>query len=76
MGREAKWAGARGMWDFNGFVDGVTLIEVPLVGRSFTWANSCSATKIDRCFVLLEWLLAFLDCKLWGQLRAFQIIAR
>jgi len=44
--------------DFNRFIDANLLIELPFVGKSFTWFNSNGSAKsrLDRVLVSEEWL--------------------
>lgn len=58
----------RGMYDFNSFIDSLELIDLPLLGRKFTWENSVNATKwsrLDRFLIHSEWLSRF-NWKQWG----------
>ncbi|XP_050211464.1 uncharacterized protein LOC126661653 [Mercurialis annua] len=38
------------MLQFSDFISASSLIESPLQGRHFTWQNSVSKSKLDRCF--------------------------
>ncbi|XP_055960454.1 uncharacterized protein LOC126670164 [Mercurialis annua] len=44
---------------FADFIHSSNLIESPLQGRFFTWQNSVSKSKIDRCFVSADILVAW-----------------
>ncbi|XP_050238129.1 uncharacterized protein LOC126687615 [Mercurialis annua] len=50
---------------FSEFINASNLIESPLQGRFFTWENSISKSKIDRCFitdgVVSEWPNCYLS---------------
>lgn len=39
------------MEQFNDFIHFSGLIDLPLYGRKYTWRNSVSSSKIDRCLV-------------------------
>jgi len=43
---------------FNSFIDSIFLLELPLIGKKFTWFKPDGTTKsrIDRVFVNEEWL--------------------
>ncbi|XP_020234693.1 uncharacterized protein LOC109814631 [Cajanus cajan] len=43
--------------DFNNFISDLDIVEVPLIGRSFTWyrPNGRAKSKIDRIFVSRDW---------------------
>jgi hypothetical protein len=49
--------------DFNNFVAEMDLLDLPVLGRKFTWfhSNGRSMSRIDRAFVSDDWLL------MWGQ---------
>lgn len=58
----------RGMLDFNNFIDQLALVDIPLLGRKFTWCNSVEGerwSKIDRFLVEPVWLEKYCF-KLWG----------
>ncbi|XP_068461581.1 uncharacterized protein [Phaseolus vulgaris] len=44
--------------DFNKFIDRNVLVELPLVGKKFTWykADGSAKSRLDRFLVSLEWL--------------------
>ncbi|GMP88503.1 hypothetical protein CsSME_00040473 [Camellia sinensis var. sinensis] len=57
-----------GMNDFNIFIDRMEGVELPLLGRKFTWSDSREEgrwSRIDRFIVDSDWLLRF-DYKCWG----------
>lgn len=57
-----------GMHDFNEFIDNLEGVELPMLGRKFTWSNSRENgnwSRIDRFFVDSEWLAVF-NFKCWG----------
>ncbi|KAL7247789.1 hypothetical protein ACSBR2_002659 [Camellia fascicularis] len=61
----------KGMRDFNEFIEGVQLSDVPMQGRQFTWSNSSvrgSWTRIDRILLSPEWLEKY-NFTIWGLLR-------
>jgi hypothetical protein len=55
------------MRGFNSFFDDLDLVDLPLLGRHFTWyhANGIAMSRIDRCWVSLEWLQMWGDCSAW-----------
>jgi len=57
--------------DFNCFIDANLLIELPFVGKKFTWFNSKGSTKsrLDRVLVSEEWLQIWPMCKQYVQRR-------
>ncbi|XP_028116645.1 uncharacterized protein LOC114314370 [Camellia sinensis] len=58
----------RGMREFNDFVDSCEFIDIPMVGRKFTWGNNQEGarwSRIDRFLLDPEWLENF-NIKLWG----------
>ncbi|KAK7268946.1 hypothetical protein RIF29_21657 [Crotalaria pallida] len=52
--------------DFQEWVSDMCLIDLPLLGRKFTWYRNNSASKLDRIFVEAEWVSRFPEMKLWG----------
>ncbi|XP_028086676.1 uncharacterized protein LOC114287494 [Camellia sinensis] len=58
----------KGMRELNGFIDKCEVSDLPLLGRKYTWCNSCEGEKwsrIDRVLVDPKWLESF-KLKLWG----------
>ncbi|XP_028086229.1 uncharacterized protein LOC114287150 [Camellia sinensis] len=58
----------RGMVEFNNFIDQMELVEIPLLGRRFTWCNSMAGerwSKIDRFLLDVVWLEKF-RFQMWG----------
>ncbi|KAK8685548.1 hypothetical protein V6N13_041548 [Hibiscus sabdariffa] len=60
---------ARGMCEFNEFIEDLDLADLPLKGYRFTWfgsGNKCS--RVDRFLLSVEWLEAFrvMDETDWG----------
>ncbi|CAL5414539.1 unnamed protein product [Camellia sinensis] len=60
----------RGIRDFNNMIDQLELIDMPTLGRKFTWCNSQARGKwsridIDRFLLNYEWVHNF-SFKLWG----------
>nr|KYP66721.1 Transposon TX1 uncharacterized [Cajanus cajan] len=49
--------GAVEIGDFNNFISDLGIVEVPLIGRSFTWyrPNGRAKSRIDRIFVSRDW---------------------
>jgi len=44
--------------EFNAFIQNVDLLNIPMVGRKFTWykANGTAKSRLDRILVSQEWL--------------------
>lgn len=58
----------RGMRDFNTMTEQMDLMDMPMLGRKFTWCNSqdrANWSRIDRFLVHHEWIQNF-SLKLWG----------
>lgn len=58
----------KGMLDFNNLIDQLALVDIPLLGRNFTWCNSLEGerwSKIDPFFLELVWLEKYCF-KLWA----------
>ncbi|GAU23391.1 hypothetical protein TSUD_334390 [Trifolium subterraneum] len=55
------------MRGFSGFLDDLELVDLPLLGRRFTWchANGSSMSRIDRVIVSPEWMEVWGVCSLW-----------
>jgi hypothetical protein len=55
------------MRGFRSFLEDVDLVDLPLLGRRFTWfhANGVAMSRIDRVWVSLEWLEEWGDCAVW-----------
>ncbi|XP_050238351.1 uncharacterized protein LOC126687838 [Mercurialis annua] len=51
---------------FSDFISASSLIESPLQGRFFTWKNSSSRSKIDRCFISADVMVEWPNCSLSG----------
>lgn len=57
-----------GMIEFNNFINQLELVEVPMLGRRFTWCNSLDGerwSKIDRLLLDIIWLEKF-RLQMWG----------
>ncbi|GKV21933.1 hypothetical protein SLEP1_g31856 [Rubroshorea leprosula] len=56
------------MREFNCFIHEAELIDLPLVGRKFTWYNSngLQMSRIDRFLLSNEWVLKWKDVKQMG----------
>ena len=62
----------RGMRDFNDFIECLEVVDLPLLGRKFTWGESQKGDKwsrLDRFLLHYEWVEKF-DSKQWGLPRA------
>ena len=59
------------MRGFNSFIDTNFIIEIPLVGKPFTWFNSNGKAKsrLDRVLVTEDWMQAWPMCKQYVQRR-------
>lgn len=44
---------------FQDFINSNSLVKIPLHGKKFTWINFLSASKVDRVFAHIDWLLKF-----------------
>ncbi|XP_028078134.1 uncharacterized protein LOC114280021 [Camellia sinensis] len=67
---ERKWCirRDRGMKDFNGFIDTIELMDLPMLGRSFTWCNDVEGerwSRLNRFLLDVGWLEKF-SFKQWG----------
>ncbi|KAL8552530.1 hypothetical protein ACS0TY_001277 [Phlomoides rotata] len=53
---------------FNNFIEGCDLVEIPLVGRKFTWyrPDGTCKSKLDRLLVNSNWLKKWPDVILKG----------
>ncbi|XP_028101440.1 uncharacterized protein LOC114300779 [Camellia sinensis] len=61
----------RGMKDFNNFIDRCEVVDLPLLGRKYTWCNAFDGHKwsrIDRFLLSPEWLEKF-KLNQWGLAR-------
>ena len=57
--------------DFADFgVQGMNLIDLPLVGRKFTWTRRSLQSRIDCVLVNAEWSMKFKELKLCGMRRS------
>ncbi|XP_028121122.1 uncharacterized protein LOC114318425 [Camellia sinensis] len=57
-----------GMNEFNEFINDLEIVDVPMIGRKYTWCNSQEGerwSKLDGFLVNTEWLEWF-SFKLWG----------
>lgn len=45
--------------DFNDFIDGMEILDIPLIGRKYTWMrpNGQQMSRLDRTMVSSEWLI-------------------
>ncbi|KAG2720457.1 hypothetical protein I3760_02G035900 [Carya illinoinensis] len=49
------------MEEFSEFIFVLDLLDLPLVGGTFTWSNSRSWSRLDRFIVSPSWALHFLE---------------
>ena len=63
-GVSQRGAEASSINEFNEWISELELVEIPSVGRKFTWfkPNGASRSKLDRFLVSHEWLLKWPDC--------------
>jgi len=70
--RRSERVGSRVMYDlsseingFNSFIDANFLLDVPLVGKKFTWFNSngMAKSRLDKVLVTEEWMEKWPTCK-------------
>ena len=56
---------------FNDFIERNFLVELPIVGKRYTWfkANGSAKSRLDRVLVSNEWLLKWPRCKQYVQPR-------
>ncbi|GKV07790.1 hypothetical protein SLEP1_g19511 [Rubroshorea leprosula] len=56
------------MNDFNSFIHDAGLIDLPLIGRKYTWysSNGRQMSRIDRFLIFVDWLEKWGDVKQWG----------
>ena len=59
------------IFGFNDFIERNFLVELPIVGKRYTWfkANGSAKSRLDRVFVSDEWLLKWPTCKQYVQPR-------
>ena len=50
--------------EFAQWVQGLGLVDFPLISRKYTWSRGNSCRRLDRGLVYLEWTLKFPDLKL------------
>ncbi|MCI41722.1 endonuclease/exonuclease/phosphatase family protein, partial [Trifolium medium] len=55
------------MRDYVGFVEDMEVVDLPLLGRRFTWFHPSgrAMSRIDRVLVSEEWLCSWGQCSLW-----------
>ncbi|XP_050237970.1 uncharacterized protein LOC126687451 [Mercurialis annua] len=59
------------MMAFSSFISDSNLVESTLQGRFFTWQNSTSRSKIDRCFVSPSAFVSWPNCSLKALPKSF-----
>ncbi|GKV17381.1 hypothetical protein SLEP1_g27896 [Rubroshorea leprosula] len=68
---EQEWRGGsirRDMPEFDQFISECGLVDLPLIGRKFTWhqTNGAAMSRLDRFLLSEEWCLNWEDVKQWG----------
>ncbi|GKV36495.1 hypothetical protein SLEP1_g44621 [Rubroshorea leprosula] len=58
----------REMPEFDDFINECGLVDLPLIGRKFTWyhSNGASMSRLDRFLLSEEWCLNWENVKQWG----------
>ena len=51
--------------DFSALIHDLNVIDVPLIGRKYTWVRGKSCSRLDRMLVEHAWLEQFPNLKLW-----------
>jgi hypothetical protein len=66
-GANVELSSSREMRGFRSFLDEVGLVDLPLLGRRFTWyhSNGVAMSRIDRGWVSPEWMEEWGDCSVW-----------
>ncbi|GLT87908.1 hypothetical protein SLE2022_059610 [Rubroshorea leprosula] len=56
------------MNEFNSFIHDAGLINLPLIGRKYTWysSNGRHMSRIDRFLISADWFEKWSDVKQWG----------
>jgi hypothetical protein len=67
LGLNAELASSLEMRGFWSFFEEVDLVDLPLLGRRFTWyhSNEIAMSRIDRGWVSPEWMEEWGDCLVW-----------
>ncbi|GKV11964.1 hypothetical protein SLEP1_g23173 [Rubroshorea leprosula] len=62
---------SRGMRDFDNFVRETELVDLPLIGRKYTWYHPSgnSMSRLDRFLLSEGWLENWSEVKQWGLMR-------
>ncbi|GKV06521.1 hypothetical protein SLEP1_g18404 [Rubroshorea leprosula] len=68
---EQEWRGGsirRDMPEFDKFISDCGLVDLPLIGRKFTWyqTNGATMSRLERFLLSEEWCLNWEDVKQWG----------
>ena len=60
-------AGNQGSIDeFAQWVQELGSIDIPLIGRKYTWSRCNAQSRLDRALVEVEWTLKYPEMKLWA----------
>ena len=46
-------------------------MDLPLIGRKFTWFGGRSQNRLDQGLMVVEWTIRFLELKLWALNKPF-----
>ena len=57
---------SRSIEDFIQWVQSMGLVDLPLIGRKYTWLRGRSHSRLDRGLVDVDWTLKFPELKLWA----------
>ncbi|GLT59702.1 hypothetical protein SLA2020_325070 [Shorea laevis] len=62
----------RELREFNDFIETTGLVDLPMIGRKFTWyqPNGQSMSRLDRFLFSSEWMRNWTDLKQWGLMRS------
>ncbi|GKU91329.1 hypothetical protein SLEP1_g5215 [Rubroshorea leprosula] len=63
---------SRSMWDFANFIHESRLVDIPLIGRKYTWyhSSSNSMSRLDRFLMTEEWLTNWSETRQWDLRRS------
>ncbi|GKU89877.1 hypothetical protein SLEP1_g3954 [Rubroshorea leprosula] len=66
---------SRSMWDFANFIHESGLVDIPLIGRKYTWyhSSSNSMSRLDRFLMTEEWLTNWSETRQWDTWRTVDV---